>query len=112
MERTQYTCDVCGTEKKETNHWWLFVVNDDGFQLAPWGTPWYQTRQRPQATIQHLCGQACAIRKLSEFMSPPPPPNRQEPSTEARIQQQENEEPAQPQWTPEGPISFEKEHSQ
>ncbi len=103
-ERVQYTCDVCGAEKREANHWWLCVVNEDGFQLAPWGSTWYDSKQRPKVTPQHICGQDCATRKLSEFMSPPPPPNRQEPSTEARIQQQENPEPAQPQWTEDGPI--------
>jgi hypothetical protein len=86
-------CDVCGIVKQPSNHWWYAeirpiseVEGDAVFYLLPWGQE-AEDRSKPYV---HLCGQVCAVRKLAEFMSPPPPPpNRQEPSTEARIQQPE-----------------------
>ncbi len=102
-ERVQYACDVCGVEKQDSNHWWQISIFKHGggpLQLFPW-----KDRISPDSSAWasfHLCGHACVLRKVDEFMSPPPPPNRQEASTEARIQQQENREPAQPQWTEDG----------
>ncbi len=91
-------CDVCGAIKQPSNHWYYANIHRPVFYLRSWD----KAAEDPTVPdMIHLCGQACAARKLNEFMSPPPPPNRQEPSAEARIQQQENREPAQPQWTEE-----------
>mgnify|MGYP003394643793 CR=1 FL=1 len=106
-------CDVCGIVKQPSNNWYYGKIRPDVptedeaiFCLWPWDYP-AEDRNEP---FVHLCGQACAIRKLSEFMSPtPPPPNRQEPLPQARIQQQENQEIAQPQWTENGPIQGQNE---
>ena len=95
-------CDVCGIVKQPSNNWYyVSIFGDKEFVLRRWD----KEAEDPTFTrLIHLCGQACAARQLNEFMSPLPPPNRQEPLPAARIQQQENEELSQPQWTEDGLI--------
>lgn len=67
-KREQYTCDVCGTEKKAANHWWKIRMWRDEIRMVPW--------ERSNATSRdeiefHLCGQACVITKVNEFMNTP-----------------------------------------
>lgn len=51
------SCDVCGTLRKETNHWFKGIVRSDrgGIFLVPWGV---DTRT-PDA---HLCGIECTLK--------------------------------------------------
>lgn len=100
-------CDVCGVIKQPSNHWYYAEIRPDTpeednavFTIWPWDYP-AEDRSKPYI---HLCGQACAARKLNEFLSPSQPPNKPEPCTQAVIQPPENEEPAQPQWTEGGSI--------
>jgi len=62
--RQAISCDICGTEKKQTNHW--FVAYDQGGELriSGWNT---RNRQRPGA--KHLCGQTCLHKLVDEFMA-------------------------------------------
>jgi len=77
------------------------------FLIRPWDAFAEQDHSKPYT---HLCGQACAIRKLNEYMSPLPPPlNDPTPCSQAVIQQQENPEPVQPQWTEDGPMKGQNE---
>ena len=78
MEKTIYTCDVCGRTKQETNHWYQLAqtppvyrhlvgaisVTGTIFMLVEWGCP------TPDGfTItQHLCGAECVMKKLSEYL--------------------------------------------
>jgi hypothetical protein len=57
-----FTCDVCGAEKKEANHWWMAQISSRQFLLWPW-----DTGARDKG-ILHLCGEACVLKRLSEFL--------------------------------------------
>jgi hypothetical protein len=69
-----YKCDVCGSLKKVTNHWWLLIAPCDcgsvsgaggyGFLLIPWD----DTMSGLDECI-HLCSQKCAIARLDKWMS-------------------------------------------
>lgn len=64
MIREAITCDLCGTERKQTNHW--FVAYDQEGEVRVSGLN-SLNRQRPG--IMHLCGQACVHKLLDEFMA-------------------------------------------
>jgi hypothetical protein len=63
-------CDVCGVVKQPSNHWWyvdiqVISLNDgDYFTMRSWDDL-AEDRSKP---FKHICGQACAIRLLNEFM--------------------------------------------
>jgi hypothetical protein len=73
-------CDVCGVQKQPSNHWHYAEIRpysaaeeNPCFLLWPWDYP-AEDRSKP---YKHICGQACAIRLLNEFMggsgNPPEP---------------------------------------
>lgn len=64
MIRQAISCDICGTEKKQTNHW--FVAWEQGGELRVSG---WNSRNRLRAGSMHLCGQACLHKLADEFMA-------------------------------------------
>jgi hypothetical protein len=62
--RQAISCDICGNEKRQTNHW--FVAYDQGGELrvANWSS---RNRLRPGS--KHLCGQTCLHKLVDEFMA-------------------------------------------
>lgn len=63
---TTYTCDVCGKQRGEANHWFKWVVPDSKqrvIAIMPWDATW-----NASAGVGHLCGPACAQRKLQECL--------------------------------------------
>jgi hypothetical protein len=62
--RQAISCDICGTEMQNPNHW--FVVYDGAaeFRMTRWNT---RTRLRPEA--RHLCGQTCLHKLVDDFMA-------------------------------------------
>ncbi len=62
--RQAISCDICGTEKRQTNHW--FVAYEQGAELrvSGWSTC---NRQRPG--MKHLCGQTCLHKLVDDFMA-------------------------------------------
>ena len=64
MIRQAISCDICGTEKKQTNHW--FVAYDQGGELRVSG---WNTRNRQRPGSKHLCGQTCLHKLVDEFMA-------------------------------------------
>lgn len=77
MER--HICEVCKAEKRETNHWWTIeerVIDGKGatgLRITDWGrgaNPRISSRAgRFNKWI--VCGQACALKKISEWMAGP-----------------------------------------
>jgi hypothetical protein len=67
-----FECDVCGTPKRDTNHWWKgYLVPRQG-SLHPAGlliVAWDVVVESDAA--MHLCGELCATKKLSEVMAKP-----------------------------------------
>jgi hypothetical protein len=62
--RQAISCDICGTEKKQTNHW--FVAYDQGGELRVSG---WSSRNRLRPGSKHLCGQTCLHKLVDEFMA-------------------------------------------
>ena len=64
MIRQAISCDICGTEKKQTNHW--FVAFDQGGELRVGG---WSSRNRLRPGSKHLCGQTCLHKLVDDFMA-------------------------------------------
>jgi hypothetical protein len=62
--RQAISCDICGTEKKQTNHW--FVAYDQGGELRVSG---WNSRNRLRPGSRHLCGQTCLHKLVDDFMA-------------------------------------------
>jgi hypothetical protein len=70
MKSEIYTCDECGKQKQESNHWWILA------QAAPAPFPpcFSLLPMNPIETAElgiseHLCSESCAIKALSKWMS-------------------------------------------
>ncbi len=64
MIRQAISCDICGTDMQQTNHW--FVVYEHGVELRIRG---WNTRTRLFAGARHLCGQTCLHKLVDDFMA-------------------------------------------
>lgn len=64
MQTIQFTCDICGAQKGETNHWWKLVMVPGGFHLFSWDEFIQNSK--------HLCGRACVIKQVEAFMGKKP----------------------------------------
>jgi hypothetical protein len=62
--RQAISCDICATEKKQTNHW--YVAYDQGGELRVSG---FDSRNRLRSGAKHLCGQTCLHKLMDEFMA-------------------------------------------
>jgi hypothetical protein len=62
--RQAISCDICGAEKKQTNHW--FVAYEQGGELRVSG---WNSRNRLRGGSKHLCGQACLHKLADDFMA-------------------------------------------
>jgi hypothetical protein len=62
--RQAISCDICGSEKKQTNHW--FVAYNQGGELRVSG---WSSRNRLRPGSKHLCGQTCLHKLVDEFMA-------------------------------------------
>jgi hypothetical protein len=68
-QQVQFTCDVCGKVKGESNHWFLFVSpvsrtqdNGYGFQVEPF------EYHGPIGT-QHICSPGCLHKHIDQTIS-------------------------------------------
>lgn len=64
MIRQAITCDICASEKKQTNHW--FVAYEQGGELRVSG---WSSRNRQRAGAKHLCGQTCLHKLVDDFVA-------------------------------------------
>jgi hypothetical protein len=62
--RQAISCDICGNEKQQTNHW--FVAYDQGGELRVAG---WSSRNRLRPGSKHLCGQTCLHKLVDEFLA-------------------------------------------
>jgi hypothetical protein len=62
--RQAISCDICGNEKKHTNHW--FVAYEQGGELRVSG---WSSRNRLRPGTKHLCGQICLHKLVDDFMA-------------------------------------------
>jgi len=62
--RQAISCDICGTEKKQTNHWFVAVRSGRRAAVSGW-----KSRNRLRPGTKHLCGQTCLHKLVDEFMA-------------------------------------------
>jgi hypothetical protein len=62
--RQAISCDICGADKQQTNHW--FIAFDQGAELRISGL---NARNRLRPGARHLCGQTCLHKLVDEFMA-------------------------------------------
>lgn len=67
MKITTYECDVCGTVKQKSNHWFTYNATS-GFV----GVHIYQWHQKhvDLEGVKHLCGIGCVTKKVNELLQP------------------------------------------
>lgn len=64
MIRQAISCDICGSEKKQTNHWFVAYERNGELRLSGW-----QSKHALRPKVKHLCGQKCVHRLMDEFMA-------------------------------------------
>lgn len=64
MIRQAISCDICGAEKKQTNHWFVAYEQAGELRVSGWSS-----RNRLKADSRHLCGQACLHKLADDFMA-------------------------------------------
>ena len=64
MIRQAVSCDICGAEKKQTNHWFVAYEQAGELRVSGWNS-----RNRLRAGSKHLCGQACLHKLADDFMA-------------------------------------------
>jgi hypothetical protein len=62
--RQAISCDICGTEKRQTNHWFVAYEQAGELRVSGW-----TSRHRLRADSKHLCGQTCLHKLMDEFMA-------------------------------------------
>jgi hypothetical protein len=62
--RQAISCDICGRDKQQTNHW--FVVYEHGSELRISG---WSSQARMSMKARHLCGQTCLHKLIDEYMA-------------------------------------------
>ncbi|HEY2861067.1 MAG TPA: hypothetical protein VGJ21_21840 [Terracidiphilus sp.] len=62
--RQAISCDVCGAEKKQTNHWYVACELAGELRVGGWNS-----RMRTRAGAKHLCGQKCLHKLVDEFLA-------------------------------------------
>ena len=74
-----YKCDVCGTIKKEANHWFVAVAVPQGVHIYTWNAP---GAGYDQENVAHLCGMQCTTRFMMRALAEESPASS-ESSTDA-----------------------------
>lgn len=64
MIRQAISCDICGTEKRQTNHWFVAYEQAGELRVSGW-----TSRRRLRADSKHLCGQTCLHKLVDDFMA-------------------------------------------
>jgi hypothetical protein len=64
MIRQAISCDICGAEKKQTNHWFVAYTHAGELRVSGWSA-----QRRLRAGTKHLCGQTCLNKLLDEFIA-------------------------------------------
>jgi len=57
------TCDICGSQKRQANHWFIAREESGELRISGWISPQVLS---PEA--KHLCGETCAHKLISQFL--------------------------------------------
>jgi hypothetical protein len=64
MIRQSVSCDICGAEKKQTNHWFVTYTHAGELRVSLWSA-----QAKLRAGSKHLCGQTCLHKLVDEFIA-------------------------------------------
>lgn len=64
MTKEITTCDVCGVQKKETNHWFRADMTNRRFNVLP-----FNDVANGQLQVSDVCGEACLVKLLNKWLS-------------------------------------------
>ncbi|MGA2207816.1 MAG: hypothetical protein ABSG10_13900 [Terracidiphilus sp.] len=64
MIRQAISCDICASEKRQTNHWFVAYEQAGELRVSGWSS-----RHRLRPGSKHLCGQTCLHKLVDEFMA-------------------------------------------
>jgi hypothetical protein len=78
MIRQAISCDICGAEKKQTNHWFVAYTHAGELRVSGWGV-----QGKIRAGSKHLCGQTCLHKLVDEFIAGGATSRTQAPALEA-----------------------------
>ena len=62
MIRQTISCDICGADKKESNHWFVALEREGEIRLGTWAA-----LGRRRSGARHLCGQKCLYKLVDDF---------------------------------------------
>jgi len=62
--RQAISCDICASEKKQTNHWFVAYEQAGELRVSGWNS---RNRLRPGS--KHLCGQTCLHKLVDDYMA-------------------------------------------
>lgn len=64
-----YRCDICGSLKGPSNHWWLRGINTEFFLVIRWDDALANEKDLTGADCyEHLCSNSCVSKSLSKWM--------------------------------------------
>ena len=64
MIRQAISCDICATEKRQTNHWFVAYEQAGELRVSGWSS-----RHKLRPGSKHLCEQTCLHKLVDEFMA-------------------------------------------
>ena len=64
MIRQAISCDICGAEKRQTNHWFVAYEQSGELRVSGW-----TSRRKLRPGSKHLCGQTCLHKLVDEYMA-------------------------------------------
>jgi len=89
--RQAISCDICATEKRQTNHWFVAYEQAGELRVSGW-----TSRHKLRPGSKHLCGQTCLHKLVDEFMAKALAVRAQRPPEEP-VEQEEPVEPIDPE---------------
>jgi hypothetical protein len=66
--KISYECKVCGTEKKDSNNWFVFTPSKIGFQLMTWHTAIEHSLLNNE-DVEYICGAGCSHKILDQYLT-------------------------------------------
>lgn len=64
MIQPAISCDYCGTQKRQTNHWFIAYKHAGELRVSGWNSLYLMC-----PGTKHLCGETCVHKLVSEFMA-------------------------------------------
>ena len=55
-------CDICGSQKRQTNHWFVAYEESGELRISGWNSLHVLSPE-----TKHLCGETCAHKLISQF---------------------------------------------